>query len=134
MTYEPRQRIMTEIGKNGCYLLSIIHAAEVITHRRIDAVEVYLDAVEKKWSEIDCYLVHPDLILGSLTGRVYTIRHDKADYEGQTNEVVIRRYELSKTGVTFSHFILYSPTIYDPYGNSTTVKFGKCVSTRVFSL
>jgi hypothetical protein len=133
---EPRQKIMGAIGREGCYMLCIVRAAERITGKRIDAVKVYLDAIERKQMEPDCYLLDPAAILSDLTGIKWKARHDSIVYKPDSSQVMIMRYERKGTGVSFSHFVLCDgagAVEYDPYGDSSTVRGGKPVSSRVFS-
>ena len=133
---EPRQRVMSTVGRYGCYFLSIVRAAEKITNSRIDAVKIYCDATQAKFMDADCYVVQPDRVLEMMTGIRWNVRHDSMTYKPREEEVMIMRYEVVRTGVTYSHFVLCSSdgsVEYDPYGNSSTVKDGKAVSSRVFS-
>jgi hypothetical protein len=133
---EARQKVMARIGKDGCYFLSIIRAAERITGQRIDAVKVYLNAIDRKWMEADCYVVDPAALLESLTDKPWKVRHDSVTHRPAGNEIMIMRYELKSTGITYSHFVLCDHTgqvEYDPYGASSTVRDGKPVSSRIFS-
>ena len=133
---EPRQRVMSTVGRYGCYFLSIVRAAEKIMNSRIDAVKIYCDATQAKFMDADCYVVQPDRVLEMMTGIRWNVRHDSMTYKPREEEVMIMRYEVVRTGVTYSHFVLYSSdgsVEYDPYGNSSTVKDGKAVSSRVFS-
>jgi hypothetical protein len=127
---------MSTVGRYGCYFLSIVRAAEKITGHRIDAVQVYNDATLARWMDADCFVVQPDRILGMMTGQKWTIRHDAVTYRPKDGEVMIMRYESQKTGILYSHFVLCGPDgsiEYDPYGDSSTVRDGKAVSSRVFS-
>ena len=133
---EPRQRVMSTVGRYGCYFLSIVRAAEKITNSRIDAVKIYCDATQAKFMDADCYVVQPDRVLEMMTEIRWNVRHDSMTYKPREEEVMIMRYEVVRTGVTYSHFVLCSSdgsVEYDPYGNSSTVKDGKAVSSRVFS-
>lgn len=131
---EPRQKVMSLIGAEGCYFLSIVRAAEKRIDRRIDAVELYLVAVSRHWMAEDCYVIQPDAIMGYLVGGTWTVRHEVKGYHGTPDEVVILRYELTQTGRTFAHFVLAGPdgaVEYDPYGHSRTVWDGQLASKRV---
>ena len=133
---EARQRVMSTVGRYGCYFLSIVRAAEKITNSRIDAVKIYCDATQAKFMDSDCFIVQPDRVLKMMTGIQWNVRHDSVKYKPLEEEVMIMRYEVVRTGVTYSHFVLCSSdglVEYDPYGNSSTVKDGKAVSSRVFS-
>lgn len=133
---EPRQRVMSTVGRYGCYFLSIVRAAEKIAGHRIDAVQVYNDATLARMMDADCFVVQPERIMEMMTGQKWTVKHDAKTYRPKDGEVMIMRYESQKTGILYSHFVLCAPDgsiEYDPYGDSSTVRDGKAVSSRVFS-
>jgi hypothetical protein len=122
---------MARIGAEGCYFLSIIHAAEIITGNRIDAVEVYENFVRYGYMGGDCYINSPDKIFSALTGRRCAVSKESADYAPVGEEVKILRYDWDG----LSHFVYCGQSVditYDPYGDSKTVQNGKPVSSRVF--
>jgi len=132
-----RQRYMELIGSEGCYLLSLVRAAEILTLHRIDAVWMYEEFQEQvtgglKWVEEDCFMNRPDLVLGYMAGGRWSVAKGPADYIPLPGEVVVTRYERKTPSKTWGHFILTSPEVYDPLGVSTTVSQGQPVSTRIF--
>ena len=133
---EARQKVMGTLGRYGCYFLSIVRAAEKITGHRIDAVQIYNDATMARWMDTDCFVVQPNRVLEMMTGQKWDIRKDLKTYKPQSGEVMIMRYESQKTGILYSHFVLCSADgsiEYDPYGDSSTVKDGQPVSSRIFT-
>ena len=134
---EPRQKLMSIIGKDGCYLLSLVYCAEKFTRQRIDAVEVYEKAVSNGMMERNCFVIQPDAIMQMMTGRRWGIRHDTSFYRPKDNEYMIMRYETSVINKTYSHFVVCAPdgsVEYDPFGASSTVRDGKAVSSRILTL
>jgi hypothetical protein len=133
ITSEPRQAIMKIIGESGCYFLSLVRAAEIITQSRIDAVNVYNLAVMRGYMKQDCFVLRPDMIMAVMTNQMWSIHKEGADYKTTHGEIVIHRYEWSTPRGLLAHFILAleDGTRYDPLGESQTVKNGKLVSMRV---
>jgi hypothetical protein len=132
-----RQKLMELIGAEGCYFLCLAQAAEKMTRRRIDAVAMYEDFVTRGWMGRDCFLNRPELILGAMTGKKWSVRRDTRIYKPQANEIMILRYERVTINKTWAHFVLCGSdglVEYDPYGDSMTVRDGKPVSSRVFTL
>ena len=129
------QRTAETIGKYGCYFLSLVKAGELLTGIKRDASRLFQKAVEKGWSEDDCFLVRPDLILQDITGDPWKVRKEGADYIPKQGEIVILRYEYKTTAGLLAHFVLAGSdgkTIaYDPYYPSQTVAKGYLVSKRV---
>jgi len=76
------------------------------------------------------YIERPDKFLSHLTGVIWIIRHDKADYKPKENEKIVQRWERKTMGKTISHFRLPE---WDSLEDSQTVKFGKIASVRVFT-
>lgn len=130
---EPRQAIMKVIGESGCYLLSLVKAAEIIMEQRIDAVNVYNLAVLRGYMRQDCFVLRPDMIMAVMTNQMWSIHKEDIDYRTTHGEVVIHRYEWSTPRGVLSHFVLAleDGSIYDPLGESQTCKHGRLVSMRV---
>lgn len=132
---EPRQKLMETIGETGCYLLSIVRAAEKLVERRIDAIEAFIFCKNKGWVGDDCFVHYPELVLSYLSLINWTMSKESAKYKIQPGEVVIYRYERATTLKTYGHFVLAGSdgsVEYDPLGTSQTVMHGKMVSMRVF--
>jgi hypothetical protein len=127
---EYRQKIMEIIGRDGCYFLCLVKLAEDITGTRIDAIPVYLEAVERQFMDTDCYLVRPDRIMELMTGRQWTVRKVDRKYQIQGKELEVLRYERTVGRTTIGHFVLPD---YDPLGTSLTVQNGYLVSKRIFT-
>lgn len=129
---ESRQRIMKNLGEYGCYFLSLVHMAEKITGKRIDAVEVFVRVLEKKWVDEEATLLDPASVLGYMTGLNFTVRKDSEQYLPRQNEYEILQF----VNGSYTHFVLGDGkgyVSYDPLGNSRTVAQGKCMSKRIFT-
>lgn len=136
MDNRPRQKDFERIGKEGCYFLSIIRAAELIIGEYIDAYQTYVGALEDKVIESNCFVNSPAALLSSLTGMRWSVRKETREYVQKPGEVVILRFERQDGMTTKGHFVLAGDdgsVEYDPYGVSETVASGSLVSKRVFS-
>jgi hypothetical protein len=102
VTNKSRQKIMKILGEYGCYFLSVVHLAEEITKRRIDAVEVFVKALENKWVDDEATMLCPDAILSDLSGKKFTIIAESPAYIPKAGEHEII---LFKNG-SFQHFVL----------------------------
>jgi hypothetical protein len=120
---------METIGRDGCYFLCLIRIAEEITGQRIDAIPVYLFAVDRQWMDAECYLVQPHRILEHLTGIKWMVRKEPKTYIPLPGEKEVLRYECTVGRTTIGHFVLPD---YDPLGNSLTVQNGFLASKRIF--
>lgn len=131
-----RQKDFERIGKDGCYFLSVIRAAERVTGTYIDAYDAYVRSLAANYMDEECYLTYPERILGMLTKRNYSVRHEARNYAAKEGEIVVLRFERSVGRTTIAHFVLAGEdgTIeYDPYGVSETVHSGSLISKRVFA-
>jgi len=131
ITNESRQRVMKTLGEYGCYFLAVVHLAEEIRGKRIDAVEAFVNALEKKWIDSEATMLDPDAIFAVLTGGKFTLRKTDAAYKPIGNEHEILVFENG----TFKHFVLgdgQGNVAYDPLGNSNTVAKGKVTEKRIF--
>jgi hypothetical protein len=131
----PRQKLFRTIGETGCFLLSIIHLAEHITGKYIDAFATYLLALGRGQIGEDCFVKDAGSILSDLTGNVYNMSKEAAGYQCKPGELEILRYEWQEVSTLHGHFVAgngWGAVEYDPYGTSLTVANGKMVSKRIF--
>lgn len=129
---ESRQRLMKTLGEYGCYFLSLVRMAEGITQKRIDAVDVYLDALEKKWTDGEVTMLDPSAILDYMTGIKFSVRKENADYQAKDGEYEVLLY----TNGAYNHFVLgdgNGGTAYDPLGDSRTAASGRITGKRIFA-
>lgn len=131
-----KQSIAARIGAEGCYYLSIVHIAEGILGRDIDVIDTYIWAVERGYILEDCLVVHPDLLLATLIKGEVVFHKEALSYIKGGDDIVITRYERATTGHTYTHFVVgYNGKVeYDPLGDSNTVRYGRPVSYRVFTI
>jgi hypothetical protein len=128
---ESRQKVMKTLGEYGDYFLSVVHLAEEITDRRIDAVMVFVKALENKWLDDEATMLCPDAILSDLTGKKFSVMVEKTAYIPRAGEYEIL---LFKSG-SAQHFVLgdnRGNVAYDPLGNSNAVAEGSLTGKRIF--
>lgn len=131
-----KQAIAKKIGDEGCYFLSLVYIAEQEIKKSIDIIDLYNTCVAKGWMKEDCYILDPAAILSYLIGKkTMFFKVDGTKFTPTKFERVISRYENNARGKLYSHFVVgcNGKVIYDPLGESNTVKNGKLVSYRVFS-
>lgn len=133
-----KQLIAKRLGASGCYFLSIVYLCEKQTGKQIDVIALYDKALSSGWIEADCFVAKPAELCSYLLGgkAKVSVRHETMNYKPKTNEMEITRYEYKNTGTTYAHFVCTKDgaVIYDPYGASSTVKNGKAVSKRIFTI
>jgi hypothetical protein len=133
---EPRQKLMEILGADGCYILCIVHLGEQQTRERVDAIPVFLDALEKVHVMRNCLVLEAAAILSDIPGVKWSKRTEGADYEVKPDELAIDRWERTTGSGTVVHFVVSDGkggVAYDPYGDSRTVREGTLVSKRIFS-
>ena len=122
------QKKLENIGKYGCYFLSILKAF----NRTEDFLELYDTYVSKGFMDSDCFIKNPVSIAKDLS------IHNKWNVEKTTTfkqgDIVIAYYYNKTTGL--HHFVLFdnnNKLVWDPLGQSNTVKNGVIESYRVFT-
>jgi len=129
------------IGDSGCYFLSILKAAQGIGAMDIDypgeALAWYWCGIDKGWLGDDCLVIDGAALLSHLAAVIaYTLHKESADYQAKPGDIEILRFEVEKTGITYSHFVLgdgKGGVAWDPWPGSLTVRNGKLMSKRIFS-
>jgi hypothetical protein len=134
MMNEARQKICSQIGQFGCYFLCIVHLAEEILKERIDVVELYEASTFTGVMGEDCFVNDPAKLIKMMVPGEWTMTRYGTGYVPKDGEYEITRYERTTTAGVLSHFVVTSTgnVLYDPLGDSMTVKYGKAVSKRVF--
>lgn len=130
------QKMALEIGKYGCYFLSIVEAAERETGKNFPIMSTFLDMGKRGYIGEDSYILAPDRIMTALTGKAYAVRHEAKDYRAKEGEIEILRYEWRKKGEVSAHFVLgdgNGRVAYDPLDGANTVKNGAVESKRIFT-
>lgn len=122
------QKKLENIGKYGCYFLSILKAFD----RTADFLELYDKYTSKGFMDADCFVKNPIGIVRDLSG------YHKWNVEKTTSfklgSIVIAYYYNKSTGL--HHFVLFdnnNKLVWDPLGESNTVKNGVIESYRVFT-
>jgi len=131
------QKIAETMGKDGCYIFSLIYLAEKVSRTNIDALDVYRRALESGYIESDCYVREPVKLLEMLTGKKWAMVKGSSTYATKKDEFEILRFEYTAGRSIIGHFVVgdgVGRVEYDPYGDSRTVRVGKLISKRVFWL
>lgn len=130
-----KQKIAEILGENGCYFFSILYLAEKISGKKFNPLDIYLDALAKRFIEKDCFINDAGKLLSMLTGQNWQHTKQDVSYIAKKDELEILYFENPTTLKTYGHFVVGNKgkVEYDPYGDSKTVKEGKLHSKRVFS-
>lgn len=121
------QSMLKKLGDEGCYFLCLLKACNVPNSKVIDA---YCECLGRELIEEDCYVNDPVAVL-RLFG-MDAVRVNKVDagraISGQPL-LIVACYEWNRQ----SHFVIISKDgVWDPLGESKTVKNGRAKSYRVF--
>jgi hypothetical protein len=123
---EPRQKIMEEIGKFGCYFLCLVRIAEEETGHRIDAIPFYTIGQRLGYIVKECFINDPAKLLGLMTKKRWKVKKESPEYKAEPSEREVLHYVYR-----IGHFVLPD---YDPYGDSETVRKGRLESKRIFEV
>ena len=132
------QTFLAEAGESACYALCIVRIAEMFTRREFDPLTALQRGIELgciKYNPADAndndnfYVERPDDFLGLLTGELWSVTKEPADYKWGQGEFVVERWERSRPANVTGHFRLPN---WDSLVWSQTVKYGKVASLRVF--
>jgi len=129
------QKDLEKIAAEGCYFLSMVRAAEDLTSEYIDPYGTYLKAVALHYMGDDCYVTDPQALMELMTGKKWATYKEGKSYQSLAGDIEILRFERVDTTKTWAHFVLGDGSgnvVYDPYGDSKTVRSGALVSKRIF--
>jgi hypothetical protein len=131
------QTVLQEAGEAACYALCLGHVAQERLNHELTACTVLDAAIDGKYVHYDpnnsddnnnFYVDYPAGLLGALTGEVWDVRREDADYVPKPGEYVIERWERVKTGTTTGHF---KRPNWNSLVHSATVEQGRLVSLRI---
>lgn len=120
------QKISKIIGESGCYFTCLCKFAG----KENDIISIYKKSLALGYIEEDCYIKDPVKILKMLTGKNYSVVKQSTALEA---DLIITRFVNKRTG--FNHFAITdvnAKVLYDPLGDSVTVKEGYAESFRMF--
>ena len=146
--YEVRVGIQTflqEAGEAACYALDIIKIAEEVLGKELPCVESLLLGVEKgcisyNWENREdssnFFVTRPAEFLTALTGRRCGVRvvddpGEVKTWKAKEREYTVQCWQRKKTGYVVTHF---RRPLWDSLASSVTVREGKLVSLRVFTI
>lgn len=120
------QRKLEMIANYGCYFICLVKAA----NKDLNNILFYYDeALRKGLIDEDCYIKDPVKLLKML-GREDINTVVKSDTIDFPSKIVVVMYEWKN----YTHFCLLhsDEKLFDPLGDSNTVKYGKMKSFRLF--
>lgn len=129
---------VSEVAKRiydyGCYFLSLLYVRKISYSEitSLDELLMYYDTfIACGWMDPDCYVKDPCAILGFLTGKKYIVK--KSEVLDPNANIIIGRWHNPTT--KHSHFVVMDSNnnvVWDPLGNSITVRDGLVESYRLF--
>jgi hypothetical protein len=139
------QTFLQEAGEAACYALSIIKIAGEALGTEFPCVESLLLGVEKgfisyNWDNREdggnFFVTKPAEFLSALTGkrcavRVVSAPEEVRNWTAGENEYTVQCWQREKTGYVVTHF---RRPAWDSLASSVTVREGKLVSLRVFTV
>lgn len=136
------QEIARRIGESGCYALCLMHVGETATGKTVDPIRVVAaamktiakDAPGKTILAPDIFVNSPAALVSIAVGGKWDVRHEGAEYIAKPDEREIMRYERVDGMKVYSHFVVgdgLGRVLWDPLGESRTVREGKLVSKRI---
>jgi hypothetical protein len=124
------QKICKQIGESGCYFVCLLH----LVNRDDDAIKLYKESVANGGIKEDCFVISPQLVLETASGKKFEVKYAGQFYKAEPDEFQILRFERKCTGTTYAHFVVGAGkgnVVFDPLGDSQTVKYGQVVSQRI---
>lgn len=131
------QSFCKSIGNYACYLLCLIDVAKEYSGKNFDKIEAIQEAIEKDcvyFNEDDYddpdnfYVRNPAMVLRYLTGKVWIVTKEPADYKPKKGDYVIEYWSLN--GGKSGHFARIKKG-FNSLQNSVNVNKGKIHSYRV---
>ena len=126
--------VAKQIYDYGCYFMSLLYVRRISYSEvaSLDELLMYYNTfITCGWMDPDCYVKDPCAILGSLTGKKYTVKKS-AVLDPNANIIIGRWYNLT---TNHSHFVVMDSNnnvIWDSLGHSITVADGIIESYRLF--
>jgi hypothetical protein len=124
----PIQQKLKNLGEGGCYFLSLLELARRLRDSPVDVLATYDVAVRRSWMNPDCYMNHPEKLLGYLTHRTFSLAKVIASYTASADEYEIIHWRWDGPKGSQWHFTLAD---YDPFGESFTRLKGYVSSKRI---
>jgi hypothetical protein len=139
------QTFLREAGEAACYALSIIKIAEEVLGKELPCAESLLRGVEGgfisyNWNDgedsSNFFVTRPAEFLSALTGKRCAVRvvkdpEEVRNWKAEGNEYTVQCWQREKTGYVVTHF---RRPAWDSLTSSVTVREGKLVSLRVFTV
>lgn len=133
------QSFAKSMGDYGCYFLCLCNIAKKATGKDVNIFKAAEHCISQGGILFDYnnyansdnfYMSNPALCLEIMTGKKWSVRHDKADYKAKnTREYVV---ELWSTNGKTGHFAMTKDG-FNSLEHSHCVDSGKIISTRVLT-
>jgi hypothetical protein len=127
------------IGESGCYFLSILKQAGRVPGAYPEALgyslALYFDAIDRGWLDEDCLVIDGGALFSRVAGCLWKVKKEGKEYSVQPGELEILRFEVQKTGITYTHFVVgdgKGNVEWDPWPRSLTVKNGQLMGKRIY--
>lgn len=130
------QSVYLSIGNEACFFLQLLNIAEKDTEFRIDPITAALICKAKNLiyfnindlKDKNNFLIkgHAE-ILNLITGKTWQYKKETPSYRPKKNEYVIKEYQNGD-------FIHFDSDNFHSLQNSLTVKNGRVISQRIFSV
>ena len=123
------QRDLEYLGCSGCYFISLLHDLGIglVT----EVIDYYHKAINLGIIDKDCYIKNPEALATMVNGHKYSVtKTTERPTMASNRDILISEYYNPRTGK--SHFCSVTTGLYDPLGDSVTVKEGYIRSYRYF--
>lgn len=124
------QKVYSQLGENGCYLLSIIKGCEEYNRKYLDPVMIYKYALKMKWIEEDCYVNYPECITNFLISKNVAVY--KSEHYNKDALFNVGVFYNPRTNLYHYVYMFDENNYWDSLGKSVTCREGYIKSYRVF--
>ncbi len=126
--YNGIQSLLSHIGTDGCYLLSLCTIIEEATAKEASILDIVRTAIDNKWMRTDFYILDPCAILRHFTKRNFKMKKlTELPSIIEDNEFTIEKWYNERT--SFTHF---RRRFVDTLKSSVTVKEGYITEYYLF--
>ena len=128
------QRFFASLGSDGCFAICIAEGGKPGRPAR-DMVELAIQGQQFRYLRSDMLVLKQAAFMGLCAGGQWTHTVELASYQPNIDEICIEKWAYTDAdGDKHEHFALRldDGTLWDPLGNSETLKQGRCIEKRIF--
>lgn len=106
------------LGRYGCCFFCLLHIAEEVMGKRLEAIYAYEDGVDSGCIGQECYVQHPQGLMERWTGLLFGYEHCQELPQPKPKQWVLARLVWQDKGKMHEHFVIQNAegkTVYDPY-------------------